>query len=447
MNMLQGLQSRPPPPGKPAFVKLARGDDGAGLLPAFFQHPDSYTKHVGGGGRIRSWGLYPYVFEDGDEDGYEDVAYQDIMMRKMKTQMIYGFGGPTRPEDQFLNAVMARKKTELKQAELGDLTRRDYVLRIHMPYIKTPDGEDRIWRRFVVSGGMSLGVLHDKVVAPLMGWVRNFHAHLFTDYRDGTIFGPKKSTSIDMMHVDLSGYVFLNEDDYCMAHLVQKVGQVFQYDYDFGDHFRHEVTVENILPLEESYGRVQILGGSGICPMENGNGNTSWAERLEKLAKSRQAERREVLSEIYSSPNYVDRGWSKRANFDPDYFDLAETTQAVMDALGTKLSYAPGAKRFTMPVHPMGMAGSMAMGGKKKTTREVTTAPGNEFGFYEELKKEGRDSRRATACAACGKPNDLKACSGCGQRFYCGQVCQKAHWKSTHKQECAKEKAKSASAA
>ncbi|KAJ7097162.1 hypothetical protein B0H15DRAFT_825041 [Mycena belliarum] len=79
---------------------------------------------------------------------------------------------------------------------------------------------------------------------------------------------------------------------------------------------------------------------------------------------------------------------------------------------------------------------------KHKTTREVTVPPGEGFGFYEELKKDGRDSRRATACAACGNPNDLKACSGCGQRFYCGQPCQRAHWKSTHKRECALEKEK-----
>ena len=55
-----------------------------------------------------------------------------------------------RPEDQFMNAVLARRvrarllykdctltvlfqKRELKQVDLGDLTRRDYVLRIHMP--------------------------------------------------------------------------------------------------------------------------------------------------------------------------------------------------------------------------------------------------------------------------------------------------------------------------
>jgi hypothetical protein len=183
--------------------------------------------------------------------------------------------------------------------------------------------------------------------------------------------------------------------------------------------------MEKIVPLEESYGRVQVLGGSGICPMENGKGNDTWAEHIETLTKSgTPAARRELLSEIYSMPNYTDRGWNKRSKFDPDYFDLAETTRAVMAALGTKLSYSPGAMTFKMPLAPEALLGPLSAS-KRKTTREVTMSPGDSFGFFEELKKDGRDSRRATACAACGNPNDLKACSGCGQRFYCGQACQK----------------------
>ncbi|KAJ7610451.1 MM3350-like domain-containing protein [Roridomyces roridus] len=438
--------------GPPAYVKLAPGDDGAGLLAVFFDHPDTYAKNVGLDGRIRSWGLYPYVPAGQRGAGFEDVPYN--IMRKMHTQMIYPPLNKStkllRPEDQFLNAVMARRKRELKEVDLGDLTRRDYVLRIHMPNIKTSTGEDRIWRRFIVSGGMSLGVFQDKVLAPLMGWVRNFHAHILTDYRDGTLYGPKNSKSIDMMHIDNSGYAFLSEDDYCLAHMMAKVGDAIGYEYDIGDHFRHEIEVEKILLLDESSGRVQILDGSGICPAENSKGNEAWSERIETLADrtTPASKRRELLSDVNSMPNYTDRGWHRRPSFDPDYFDLAETTGAVMTALGTKLSYSPGAKMYKMPMKLEALLDDgPTFPSKRQTTREVTFAEGEEisFGFFEELKKDGRDSRRATACAACGNPNDLKACSGCGQRFYCGQACQKAHWKSTHKRECAVEKKKKTS--
>ncbi|KAJ7258385.1 MM3350-like domain-containing protein [Mycena haematopus] len=478
-DMLRALQgSTRAPSSAPAFVKLAPDDDGSSLPETFFQHPQTYTKHVGPDGRIRSWGLYPYIPVGQQGAGHEDIPYP--MMRKvsllltcllvfvffratrdsislfcvwpstlmihiplqMMHQMTYAPLNRTspllRPEDQFMNAVIARRKRELKQVDLGDLTRRDYVLRIHMPDITTATGEDRIWRRFIVSGGMSLGVFQDKVLAPLMGWVRNFHAHILTDYRDGTQYGPKKSSAVDMMHIDASGYDFLNEDDYCVAHVMANVGDACKYEYDLGDHFCHDIIVEKIAPLEESYGRIQILGGSGICPMENGKGNDTWAEHIETLTKSgTPTERRKLLSEVNSMPNYVDRKWNLRPKFDPDYFDPAETTQAVMTALGTKLSYAPGAKTFIMPLAPEALNGISHPSDRKKTTREITRSANDPFGFFEERKKDGRDSKRATACAACGNPNDLKACSGCGQRFYCGQACQKAHWKSTHKRECA----------
>ena len=31
---------------------------------------------------------------------------------------------------------------------------------------------------------------------------------------------------------------------------------------------------------------------------------------------------------------------------------------------------------------------------------------------------------------------DLKACSNCTIKFYCGKECQVSHWKSGHKMEC-----------
>ena len=38
-------------------------------------------------------------------------------------------------------------------------------------------------------------------------------------------------------------------------------------------------------------------------------------------------------------------------------------------------------------------------------------------------------------CAACGDPA-TKRCTGCGVIWYCNQVCQRRHWKRTHRVEC-----------
>ena len=71
---------------------------------------------------------------------------------------------------------------------LGDFPHRDYVLHISIScvnnlqlqsrpitsvknrHVTKEDGSRRVWRRFRVSGGLSLTVLADKIIDPLMGW-------------------------------------------------------------------------------------------------------------------------------------------------------------------------------------------------------------------------------------------------------------------------------------
>ncbi|KAF8902720.1 MM3350-like domain-containing protein [Mucidula mucida] len=401
---------------RPTFVTFAPNDDGAYLHDVFFEHPDTYKKHVGPDGRIRSWGFYP---RNPLNDGH-----MVIRAREMEHQMTYAPFGKfslPRPEDQFMKALLENRKRALKQVNLGDLTRRDYVLKIYMPYGLRPfsgkschshcpfreilkaNGEPRIWRRFVVSGGMALDVYQDKILAPLMGWVRNFHGHLLTDYLDGTQFGPKKSKAIDMMHLDLSGYGYLNEDEFCVAHMLAKTGDVMKYQYDLGDHNDHDIELEYILPLESSTGAVKVLAGSGICPMENSEGNAQWAKKLETLKNGSPKEKQEAMKAINSSPNYRERGWNLRRNFDPDYFDLAETQKAVMTALGTKGSFTEGAKMFVMPTSLEGFFVDSREHARGKISRKVTTeitATMNKdsWGYFEELKKDGRDKFTNTAC-------------------------------------------------
>jgi hypothetical protein len=52
----------------------------------------------------------------------------------------------------------------------------------------------------------------DKVIIPIMGWVRNFHGYVFTDRRDWSIFGPKSSDAIDICcHLSNSWYYYIDD--------------------------------------------------------------------------------------------------------------------------------------------------------------------------------------------------------------------------------------------
>lgn len=50
-----------------------------------------------------------------------------------------------------------------------------------------------------------------------------------------------------MMYRNGVCYEFLPADDYVLAHLARKKGDVFEYFYDFGDHWYHRIEVRIII--------------------------------------------------------------------------------------------------------------------------------------------------------------------------------------------------------
>ncbi|KAF8462945.1 MM3350-like domain-containing protein, partial [Kalaharituber pfeilii] len=95
---------------------------------------------------------------------------------------------------------------------------------------------------------------------------RNYHAYLYTDRTDGSMFGPEGCTYVDMLHLHLRGKSFLDDKKFTIADLLTKKGSALGYLYDLGDQWDHEITVEDILPPDESTGKFSLLDGSGACP-------------------------------------------------------------------------------------------------------------------------------------------------------------------------------------
>jgi len=179
--------------------------------------------------------------------------------------------------------------------------------------------------------------------------------------------------------------------------------------------------VENILNAEESNGAIQIISGSGAPPMENGNGNRSWLEMLEKYETGTQREKNDVLSEIFNSVNYLDRGW-KLVTWSPDWFDIEDARMAVTKALNSPTSI-PG-KQFVAQLVE-GAGSNLGYGLKKRQALVRTVDSDFSGGFFEEVVSTKRDNIRASACAQCGNPNNLRLCTGCKKRYYCSKECQK----------------------
>ncbi|MDX7999725.1 plasmid pRiA4b ORF-3 family protein [Xenorhabdus sp. Reich] len=119
-----------------------------------------------------------------------------------------------------------------------------------------------VWRRIRISNQMSLSELH-YVIQSAMGWE---NAHLFRFELNGI--------DIPEEHYDqLPVGVFLHETE-----------DELNYQYDFGDDWFHQITVEKV--LEKDVKRPEITAGNGICPVEDSGGIWSWNHLL-KLRKKK----------------------------------------------------------------------------------------------------------------------------------------------------------------
>lgn len=115
-----------------------------------------------------------------------------------------------------------------------------------------------------------------------MGWCRHYHAYYFTDFSDGSLFGPVDSGSIDMMHLSHNGVKWIRDEDYNLGHLLAH-GDSVGFMYDLGDHYDHLITLVGSSLPEDSKGKVDILDGAMACPPEDGKGNYCYQELLDEV--------------------------------------------------------------------------------------------------------------------------------------------------------------------
>jgi hypothetical protein len=174
-----------------------------------------------------------------------------------------------------------------------------YQLKITLKWSKPP-----IWRRVLVRAAMRLDRLH-QVIQLVMPWT-NSHLHQFGVGR--TFYGMPDPDSVDM------GFETLNEKRYALADLVPAAKKKFIYEYDFGDGWEHEVTVEKILPPDPAFKHPTCLGGANACPPDDCGGMGGYYDLLQKLADPKHPEHDDLKE-------WIGGGW------DPAQFDLGCTNK------------------------------------------------------------------------------------------------------------------------
>lgn len=161
-----------------------------------------------------------------------------------------------------------------KKATRRKTTQYVYQLHIQLDYI-----EPAIWRRIWVPDNLSLAQL-DRIIQAAMGW-GNMHLHAFQigDARYG------------VPNEDWGGTDGLNDDTrFDVAAVLQNGPKQFVYTYDFGDDWRHTVTVESILPVDEKNLLPLCLAGANACPPEDVGGPPGYGEFLHAIVDPTHAE-------------------------------------------------------------------------------------------------------------------------------------------------------------
>ena len=100
-------------------------------------------------------------------------------------------------------------------------------------------------------------------------------------------------------------------------------GTVFTYIYDFGDNWRHRVTLEQLVASEPAPKTAICIDGARCCPPEDVGSTSGYEEFLRILF--------DPDPEDIEEQRHLKR-WSG-GKFDPERFDLAKTDKKVRAAL------------------------------------------------------------------------------------------------------------------
>ena len=176
-----------------------------------------------------------------------------------------------------------------------------YQLKIVICEIDPP-----VWRILQIKGNASLGKLHDYIQGA-MGW-RDSHLHEFKI--NGKSFRDKQQMS-DEFDADM-----YDERKYTLKKLLME-GDSFEYEYDFGDCWEHDITVEKIIPPKEEVYYPVCIYGERACPPEDCGGTRGYEELLQ------------VLNDFTHEDHEHFTEWAGK-DFDPDKFD-SKRADLIMD--------------------------------------------------------------------------------------------------------------------
>ncbi|HHU01308.1 plasmid pRiA4b ORF-3 family protein [Xiashengella succiniciproducens] len=168
-----------------------------------------------------------------------------------------------------------------------------YQIKIELREIKPS-----VWRRLLVPDDLFLHDLH-KVIQTAMGW-ENTHMHQYE--KNGRIFGIGDEDYSNMPN-------FMDYTSIRLKDILKKRDDSFQYVYDLGDYWIHDVVLEDIHEPENTAIYPVCVDGERNCPPEDCGGPQGYQQMLKVLNHPGHPDREELME-------WLDYDW------DADEFDI-----------------------------------------------------------------------------------------------------------------------------
>jgi len=163
-----------------------------------------------------------------------------------------------------------------------------------------------IWRRIQVPDRYSFWDLHC-AITDVFGWL-DYHLHQFTirwpEGEETDYIGIPNEDRFEGDPETLPGW------NLSIAEYFSMENTACDYEYDFGDGWRHSVVLEKILPREEGVSYPRCVGGERACPPEDVGGEPGYKRFLKAISYHNAADHDRLLEWC--------GGW-----FDPEWFDLS----------------------------------------------------------------------------------------------------------------------------
>jgi hypothetical protein len=180
---------------------------------------------------------------------------------------------------------------------------------IYQLKIVLDDLEPAVWRRLPVRGDVLLGQLHG-IIQWTMGW-EDCHMHEFRT--DDARYGASDPEADDQSAQ--------SEDRIALRQVAPRAGAVIRYWYDFGDDWRHTITVEEVLEPDPAHKHPRCVAGENACPPEDCGGIFGYMRMLEVLTDPGHPEHAYYLERLGDE-------------FDPRHFDIDAVNRALQRMKG-----------------------------------------------------------------------------------------------------------------